>query len=80
MSAEESKTEHERKGIGRVLHAIFGCGRVGYAVAKELKARGIEVVIVDKDEKKVELLKDEDFIAFVGDISDPKVKIGRAHV
>ncbi|MCW3129490.1 MAG: NAD-binding protein [Methanophagales archaeon] len=73
MSAEESKTEHERKGIGRVLHAIFGCGRVGYAVAKELKARGIEVVIVDKDEKKVELLKDEDFIAFVGDISDPKV-------
>jgi nanoRNase/pAp phosphatase (c-di-AMP/oligoRNAs hydrolase)/uncharacterized UPF0146 family protein len=73
MSAEESKTEHERKGKGRVLHAIFGCGRVGYAVAKELKARGIEVVIVDKDEKKVELLKDEDFIAFVGDISDPKV-------
>jgi len=73
MSAEESKTEHERKGIGRVLHAIFGCGRVGYAVAKELKARGIEVVIVDKDEKKVELLKDEDFIAFVGDISDPRV-------
>ena len=73
MSAEESETEHKRKGKGKVLQAIFGCGRVGYAVANELKARGIEVVIVDTDEKKVELLKEEDFIAFVGDISEPEV-------
>ncbi len=73
MSAEESEIEHERKGKGKVLQAIFGCGRVGYAVAKELKARGIEVVIVDTDEKKIELLKEEDFIAFVGDMSDPEV-------
>ena len=73
MSAEESETEHVRKGKGKLRHAIFGCGRVGYAVAKELKARGFDVVIVDRDEKKVELLKEEDFIAFVGDISDPVV-------
>ena len=73
MSAEESETEHKPHGKGKVLQVIFGCGRVGYAVAKELKARGIEVVIVDTDEKKIELLREEDFIAFVGDISDPEV-------
>ncbi len=73
MSAEESETEHKPQGKGKVQQVIFGCGRVGYAVAKELKARGIQVVIVDTDEKKVELLKEEDFIAFVGDISEPEV-------
>lgn len=69
MNAEESKTEHKTKGKGRTPQVIFGCGRIGYAVAKELKGRGIEVVIVDIDERKVELLKEEDFIAFAGDIS-----------
>jgi len=53
------------------VQVICGCGRMGYAVAKELKRCGIDVVIVDIDDKKVELLKEEDFIAFVGDISDP---------
>jgi len=82
MSTEESGTGHKsagkrkEKGKGngkdKVVHVIFGCGSVGYAVAKELKAQGIDVVIVDTDEKKVELLKEEDFVAFVGDISEPK--------
>ncbi len=75
MSEEESETVHEprKKGKDKVLQVIFGCGRVGYAVAKELKARGIDIVIVDTDEKKVELLREEDFIAFVGDISEPEM-------
>ncbi len=73
MNAEKSKTEQKTKGKDRTLQVIFGCGRIGYAVAKELKGRGIEVVIVDIDEKKVELLKEEDFIAFAGDISDPEI-------
>jgi len=75
MSEEESETVHEsrKKGKGKVLQVIFGCGRVGYAVAKELKAEGMDVVIVDTDEKKVELLKEEDFIAFAGDISEPEM-------
>ncbi len=73
MNAEKSKTEQKTRGKDRALQVIFGCGRIGYAVAKELKGRGIEVVIVDIDEKKVELLKEEDFIAFAGDISDPKI-------
>ncbi len=84
MSTEESGTGHKLAGKGKdkgkakgngkdkVVHVIFGCGSVGYAVAKELKAQGIEVVIVDTDEKKVELLKEEDFVAFVGDIREPK--------
>ena len=71
MSAEES--EPELNGKGKAPQVIFGCGRVGYAVAKELKGRGINVVIVDTDEKKVELLNEEDFIAFAGDISDPEM-------
>ncbi len=80
MSTEESGTGHKSAGKGKdkangkdkIVHVIFGCGSVGYAVAKELEAQGIEVVIVDTDEKKVELLKEEDFVAFVGDISEPK--------
>ncbi len=80
MSTEKSGTGHKSAGKGKdkgngkdkIVHVIFGCGSVGYAVAKELKAQGIEVVIVDTDEKKVELLKEEDFVAFVGDISEPK--------
>ena len=80
MSTEKSGTGHKSAGKGKdkgngkdkVVHVIFGCGSVGYAVAKELKAQGTEVVIVDTDEKKVELLKEEDFVAFVGDISEPK--------
>jgi len=84
MSTEENRTGHKPAGKGKdkgkakgngkdkVVHVIFGCGSVGYAVAKELKAQEIDVVIVDTDEKKVELLKEEDFVAFVGDISEPK--------
>jgi nanoRNase/pAp phosphatase (c-di-AMP/oligoRNAs hydrolase) len=73
MSTEEQGTERKTKGKGRSLQVILGYGRIGYAVAKELRARGAEVLIVDIDEKKIDLLKEEDFIAFVGDISDPEV-------
>jgi nanoRNase/pAp phosphatase (c-di-AMP/oligoRNAs hydrolase)/uncharacterized UPF0146 family protein len=73
MNAEESKPKRKAKGKDRALQVIFGCGRIGYAVAKELKGRGLDVLIVDMDEKKVEVLKEEDFIAFVADISDPEV-------
>ncbi|MBK5191295.1 MAG: NAD-binding protein [Methanosarcinales archaeon] len=73
MTTEESNSKRKTKGKGRALQVIFGCGRIGYAVAKELRGQGLDVLIVDIDEKKVELLKEEDFIAFVGDISDPEV-------
>jgi len=73
MTTEESNPTRKTKGKGRALQVIFGCGRIGYAVAKELRGQGLDVLIVDIDEKKVELLKEEEFIAFVGDISDPEV-------
>jgi nanoRNase/pAp phosphatase (c-di-AMP/oligoRNAs hydrolase) len=73
MSTVESEPEPTEKGKGKVLQVIFGCGRIGYAIAKELHAQGLDVLIVDVDEKKVELLREEDFIAFVGDIRDPEV-------
>ncbi len=73
MTAEKKERTQKTKDNGRPLYVIFGCGRIGYAIAKELKGRGLGVFIVDIDEKKVELLKEEEFIAFAGDIRDPKV-------
>ncbi|MHC1611377.1 MAG: DHH family phosphoesterase [Candidatus Methanospirareceae archaeon] len=67
------KPKRKTKGEGRALQVIFGCGRIGYAIAKELVGQGLDVLIVDIDEKKIELLKEEGLIAFVGDISDPEV-------
>ncbi|MFZ2071974.1 MAG: DHH family phosphoesterase [Halobacteriota archaeon] len=67
-----SGTEHSSKE--KAIQVILGCGSIGTAVAKELVGQGKEdVVIVDINEKKVELLKEEDFIAFAGDISEPGV-------
>jgi len=71
MSVEESKAG--RKAESKGLQVILGCGRIGYAVAKELKEQGLEVLIVDIDAKKIELLTEEGFIAYIGDISDPDV-------
>ncbi len=81
MATEKSKPKRKTKGTGKgkekgkdkELQVIFGCGRIGYAIAKELRERELEVLIVDIDEKKVELLKEDEFIAFVGDISEPEV-------
>ena len=66
-----SGTEHKSKE--KVIQVIFGCGSIGSAIAKELEGRGLDIVIVDIDERKVELLKEEDLITFAGDIRDPDV-------
>jgi nanoRNase/pAp phosphatase (c-di-AMP/oligoRNAs hydrolase) len=83
MSAEKVKAKHKTKSKskptakskakGKPVRLILGCGRIGYAIAKELEDRGEEVLIADIDEKRVAFLTDEDFTAFVGDIGDPKV-------
>ncbi len=84
MSAEKEKatrttktkaktTATKSKAKDRAVQMILGCGRIGYAIAKELGARGEDVVIVDIDEKRVDFLTDENFMAFVGDIGDPTV-------
>jgi len=52
-------------------YAILGCGSVGHAVAEELTEEGKDVLILDKDESRVEALRDQDLNARTADISDP---------
>jgi len=54
-------------------YAILGCGSVGHAVAEELVEQGKDVLIVDKDEGRVEALRDQDLNAQVADISEEHV-------
>ena len=50
--------------------AILGLGRFGSKVAREMFYRGQEVIVIDKDEDKIEKIKDEVTHAFVGDITN----------
>jgi nanoRNase/pAp phosphatase (c-di-AMP/oligoRNAs hydrolase) len=54
-------------------YAILGCGSVGHAVAEELEAEGKEIEIIDRDEGRVEALRDQDLDANVADIRDESV-------
>jgi len=54
-------------------YAILGCGSVGHAVAEELTDRGQDVLILDRDENRVEALRDQDLNAQTADISEPSV-------
>ncbi len=60
---------------GQKLYLVLGCGDVGFEVASRLKEKGMKVVIVDKDEDKVEVLKPT-FRAFAGDFGSPEVLRG----
>ncbi len=54
-------------------YAILGCGSVGHAVAEELEAEEKDVLILDKDEGRVEALRDQDLDARTADIADEEV-------
>ncbi|UWG48043.1 nanoRNase/pAp phosphatase [Halanaeroarchaeum sp. HSR-CO] len=54
-------------------YAILGCGSVGHAVAEELVERGKDVLILDRDEARVEALRDQDLNAQTEDIRNPEV-------
>jgi nanoRNase/pAp phosphatase (c-di-AMP/oligoRNAs hydrolase) len=54
-------------------YAILGCGSVGHAVAEDLAGEGKDVLILDKDESRVEALRDQDLNAQTQDISDADV-------
>jgi nanoRNase/pAp phosphatase (c-di-AMP/oligoRNAs hydrolase) len=54
-------------------YAILGCGSVGHAVAEELAGEGKDVLILDKDESRVEALRDQDLDARTTDISNDEV-------
>ncbi|MFC7236322.1 DHH family phosphoesterase [Halosegnis marinus] len=54
-------------------YAILGCGSVGHAVAEALVGEGKDVLILDKDEGRVEALRDQDLDARTADIAEPEV-------
>jgi nanoRNase/pAp phosphatase (c-di-AMP/oligoRNAs hydrolase) len=55
------------------VYLVLGCGDVGFSVASRLKERGVDLVVVDKDTKKIERLRGMGYDAFVGDFCLPKV-------
>ena len=57
----------------RITYAILGSGSVGFLVAKELAQRGRMFSIIDKNAKRVETLRDQNFDAHVGDITKEEV-------
>ena len=54
-------------------YAILGCGSVGHVVADRLHEQGNELIIFDKDESRVEALRDQDMNAVLRDITDPEI-------
>ena len=54
-------------------YAVFGLGRYGIAVARELVNNGVEVIAVDADERIVNTAADELPICKCADITDPEV-------
>ena len=63
-------------------YAVFGLGRYGIAVARELVSNHMEVIAVDLDEKIVNMAADELPICKCADITDPDViwQLGIANV
>ncbi|MGQ0536891.1 MAG: NAD-binding protein [Methanobacteriota archaeon] len=57
------------------MYIVVGCGSVGFATAKLLLDRGKEVLILDRDKKRVQDLRDAEFQAIAADSSDlPRYK------
>lgn len=54
-------------------YAVFGLGRYGVAVARELVDNGMEVIAVDTDERIVNAVADELPICKCADVTDPDV-------
>ena len=54
-------------------YAVFGLGRYGTAVARELVANGMEVIAVDTDQRVVNAVADDLPICKCADITDPEV-------
>ena len=54
-------------------YAVFGLGRYGTAVARELVENGMEVIAVDSDQRIVNAAADELPICKCADITDPEV-------
>jgi nanoRNase/pAp phosphatase (c-di-AMP/oligoRNAs hydrolase) len=53
-------------------YLVLGSGSIGFAVAKELRELDKDLVIIDKDPAKIETLREEEYEAIQGDISNPE--------
>ncbi len=58
---------------GNYDYVILGCGSLGSTVVKDLTSAGKKVLAVDINPEKVEVLKDQEIDAIVGDITDSKI-------
>ncbi len=58
----EDKFTHE--------YVVIGCGATGFSVVRELVRRGKRVLAVDISKERVEILRDENYDAIVGDARD----------
>ena len=54
-------------------YAVFGLGRYGLAVARELVASGVDVLAVDADEAVINSAAAEIPVCKCADVSDPEV-------
>ncbi len=54
-------------------YAVFGLGRYGTAVAKELVANGIELIAIDSDEARVNAAAVDIPVCKCADVTDPEV-------
>jgi nanoRNase/pAp phosphatase (c-di-AMP/oligoRNAs hydrolase) len=50
---------------------VLGCGSIGYNVIEELETETRSILVVDKDEKRVKDLLDQNYDAVTGDIRNP---------
>ena len=63
------RMHHEIKKLsGHVI--IVGFGRLGYMLARELKAGGQPFVVLDQDEKRVVEAQDHGYLAMIADATD----------
>ncbi|VVB88260.1 manganese-dependent inorganic pyrophosphatase [uncultured archaeon] len=62
----------EQKPI-KAAYAVLGSGGIGLAIAHELGTRDKNIILVDIDAAKVETLKEQNLIAFQGDVGETDV-------
>lgn len=60
-----------REPLGEVEYMVLGCGSIGYNVLEELESETRSILVVDRDEKRVKDLLDQNHDAVTGDIKDP---------
>jgi nanoRNase/pAp phosphatase (c-di-AMP/oligoRNAs hydrolase) len=63
-------TETDDKEVFDYEYVAIGCGSLGFGVVKELARRNKKVFAVDLSAERVEVLRDEDYHAIVGDARD----------